>query len=65
MGLCHGFHNLLHKNTPFLIPTALFLVVFRGDKQLAEGGNGVDEDAGGEHRSQGEDPAYAGRHPEE
>lgn len=24
--LCHVFHNKLHKNAPFLIPTALFLV---------------------------------------
>lgn len=63
--VCRGFHNKLHKNTPILIPTALFSVVFRGDKRLAEGSSRVDEDAGGERHSQGEDPAYGGRHPEE
>lgn len=52
-----------HKH--FLILTASFLVAFRGDQQLAEGRSHVDEDAGGERHSQGEDSAFTGRHPEE
>lgn len=64
MGLCvMAFIKKLHKKTNLL--TALSLFVSRGDKRLAKGRSSMDEDAGGERHSQGEDPAYAGRCPEE
>lgn len=43
-----------------VLSLTFFFCIFRGDKRLAEGRGGVDEDAGGEPHPQGEDPAHAG-----
>lgn len=61
--VCRGIFLTLCETHQFSLQ--LFFCIFRGDKRLAEGRGGVDEDAGGEPHPQGEDPAHAGRHPEE